>query len=129
MGSKEEEKALEALVEKKELEARAAQQQLEAAQKILAAYTQAQVQQVQHKCPYQDSKDDEKACDFTTPSETVLSMHERAKHKKNPDEDTKDTKKIKRMKTKLSKFDENESPAEFRRKVLKFEWHKRGGGK
>ena len=127
MKTKEEEEAL-ALAEKKELEAETAQQQLEAASKLLAAFTQAQVQQVQHKCPYQDSKDDEKACDFTTPSETVLSMHERAKHKKNPDEDTKDTKKIKRMETKLSKFDENESPAEFRRKVLEFERYARLSG-
>ena len=55
-------------------------------------------------------------------------MHERAKHKKNPDEDTKDTKKIKRMETKLSKFDENESPAEFRRKVLEFERYARLSG-
>ena len=118
-----ENKEQEAIKEKEEQEAKATEQQLKAAQTILAAFSQAQVQQVQLQCPFQDPKDNEKRCEFTTPSETLLNMHERAQHKK--DEDTKDTKKIKRMETKLSKFNENNSPAKFRRRKLEFDRYAR----
>ena len=113
--------------EKKELEALAAQKL--AAQQLTAA-------QEKHFCPYhyQDPTDTEKPCPYFTTSSfpevviATLATHERAKHGTKPkkDEESKsESKKSKRMETKLSRFGENETPGEFRRKMLEFDRYSR----
>ena len=86
----------------------------------------------EYNCPYQDAKDETQPCPFKSKSDIMIGAHKRAIHIKRDvkkvevkDEGSKeDAKKSKRIETKFTKFTENESHDEFRRKMGKFESYK-----
>ena len=78
-----------------------------------------------YRCPYQDPVDPTQPCTYASKSDTMIAVHERAKHSKKDETKVKNevknnTKKAKRFETKAVKFCENESREEFRRKKAEF---------
>ena len=97
---------------------------------VVTAGGAAQVKEILH-CPYKNPEDASKPCPYKSRSEVVLQMHERAEHIKKDtvetikDEESKeDSKKSIRIESKISKFTESETHAEFHRKKIEFESYK-----